>query len=152
MKKTIKTINLSLLILSASVFSVNAQTAKSHQTDSNKTQAVIVDDNTVYSFVSMETPPIYPGGMQNFYQYIGENLKYPQEAYKNKIEGKVYVSFTIEKDGAVADVKVNRKLGYGCDEEAVRVIKGSKKWKPGVQQGKAVRVRYNMPITFKMNE
>lgn len=109
------------------------------------------DDNTIYGFVSMETPPTYPGGMDKFYAYIGENLKYPEEAKKNEIQGKVFMSFTVEKDGAINDVKVDRKLGYGTDEEAVRVLKSSKRWNPGLINGKPVRVKYNMPISFNLN-
>lgn len=115
-------------------------------------QAVVVEDNAVYSFVSMEYPPTYPDGMDKFYKYIGDNLRYPPMAQDNNIQGKVYVSFTIEKDGSVADVKVDRKLGYGCDEEAIRVIKGSKRWNPGMQNGKPARVRYNMPISFTLQQ
>lgn len=109
------------------------------------------DDNTVYSFVRLENPPTYPGGMDKFYAYIGENLKYPEEAKKNEIQGKVFMSFTVEKDGAINDVKVDRKLGYGTDEEAVRVLKSSKRWNPGLINGKPVRVKYNMPISFNLN-
>lgn len=108
------------------------------------------DEDKVHSFVSMETPPTYPGGMDKFYAYIGENLKYPEEAKKSEIQGKVFLSFTVEKDGTVNDVKVDRRLGYGTDEEAVRVLKASKKWNPGLLNGKPVRVKYNMPIQFSI--
>lgn len=107
-------------------------------------------ENQVYSFVSIENPPTYPGGMDKFYKFIGENLKYPEEAKKNEIQGKVYLSFTVEKDGTINDVRVDRKLGYGTDEESVRVLKASKNWNPGTLNGKPVRVRYNMPIQFSI--
>ena len=107
-------------------------------------------EDKVYSFVSLETPPTYPGGMDKFYAYIGENLKYPEEAKKIDLEGKVYLSFIVEKDGSINDVKVDRKLGYGTDEESVRVIKLSKRWNPGLIDGKPVRVKYNLPIHFKV--
>ncbi|MES2445891.1 MAG: energy transducer TonB [Bacteroidota bacterium] len=106
------------------------------------------DDQTVYNFVAMETPPSYPGGMANFYKFLGENIKYPKLAKDENIQGNVFVSFTIEKDGAINDVKVEKKLGGGTDEEAVRVLKLSKRWNPGIQHGKTVRVKYNLPIRF----
>jgi TonB family protein len=107
-----------------------------------------VEDNTVYNFVSMETPPTYPGGIANFYKFLGENMKYPQQAKDDNVQGNVFVSFTVEKDGSLNDIKVERKLGGGTDEEAIRVLKLSKRWNPGLQNGKVVRVKYNIPIKF----
>ncbi len=108
-------------------------------------------DRTVYNFVAMETPPTYPGGMEKFYETILKSIKYPIAAIDNEISGKVHLSFTVEKDGALTDIKVDRKLGYGTDEEAVRVLKLSKKWNPGLQNGKAVRVKYNLPLMFTLD-
>jgi len=104
-----------------------------------------------YDFVNLETQPTFPGGMAEFYNYIGDNIKYPQQARDNKIEGKVFLSFVVEKDGSLSDIKVERKLGYGTDEEAVRVISKSPRWIPGVQDGKKVRVKYNLPIAFNLS-
>src|SRR5690606_742096 len=115
-------------------------------------QAVVVEDNTVYDFVSMENPPSYPGGMDRFYKYIQENLRYPPMAQDNNIQGKVYVSFTIDKDGSIVDVKVDRKLGYGTDEEAVRVIKAMRRWNPGMQNGRPARARFSIPIGFTLQQ
>jgi len=109
-----------------------------------------VEDNTVYNFVSMENPPSYPGGIANFYKFLGDNMKYPQQAKDDNVQGSVYVSFTVEKDGSLNDIKVDRKLGGGTDEEAVRVLKLSKRWNPGMQNGKVVRVKYNIPIKFSI--
>jgi len=111
-------------------------------------QEPIKDDNTVYSFVSMETPPTYPGGMEKFYKFLHDNIKYPETAKENYIKGSVFVSFTIEKDGSLTEIKVDRKLGYGTDEEAVRVLKLSKRWNPGIKNDRPVRVKYNIPIKF----
>jgi TonB family protein len=108
-------------------------------------------DNNVYSFIAMETPPSYPGGVAEFYKFLGKSIKYPLSASDNEIQGNVFVSFTVEKDGSLNDIKVERKLGYGTDEEAVRVLKLSKKWNPGMQNGRAVRVKYNIPIKFSLN-
>ncbi|MDQ8006392.1 MAG: TonB family protein [Pedobacter sp.] len=110
------------------------------------------EDNTVYSFVSMETPPSYPGGITEFYKFLSENIKYPEDAKKSEIQGNVFVSFTVEKDGSISDIKIDRRLGYGTDEEAVRVLQLSKKWNPGMQNGKAVRVKYNIPIKFALKK
>jgi TonB family protein len=107
-------------------------------------------DAKVYDFVSLETQPTFPGGMDKFYTYLKENLRYPAEAKANKLEGKVFLSFVVEKDGSLMDIKVDRKLGQGTDEEAVRVLKGSPKWQPGIQNGNIVRVKYNIPISFNL--
>lgn len=115
-------------------------------------QAVVVEDNTVYNFVSMENPPAYPGGIEKFYKFLGDNIKYPPMAAENNIQGNVFVSFTVEKDGSLTDIKIDRKLGYGTDEEAVRVLKLSKRWNPGMQNGKPVRVKYNIPIKFSLQQ
>lgn len=113
-------------------------------------QAVVVEDTQVYNFQSMENPPQYPGGMDKFYKAIGDALRYPQLAADNNIQGSVLVSFTIEKDGSLTEPSVTRKLGYGLDEEAIRVLRLSKRWNPGMQNGKPVRVKYNIPIKFSL--
>jgi len=108
------------------------------------------DDVRVYDFVSLETQPTFPGGMNNFYNYLKQNLRYPAEAKASKLEGKVFLSFVVEKDGSLMDIKVDRKLGGGTDEEAVRVLEASPKWQPGIQNGNVVRVKYNIPISFSL--
>jgi len=115
-------------------------------------QAAQVEDNTVYNFVSMENPPNYPGGIQKFYDYLTNNIKYPAMATEAGISGTLYLSFTVEKDGSVTDAKVDRKVGYGMDEEAIRVLRASKRWNPGMQNGKPVRVKYNIPIKFNLQQ
>ncbi|MNK25850.1 Gram-negative bacterial tonB protein [compost metagenome] len=112
----------------------------------------IEKEEKVYSFVSMKNPPQFPGGMAKFYKFLADNIKYPEEAKKSAIQGKVFASFTIEKDGSLNDIKIVRKLGYGTDEEAVRVLKLSPKWIAGTQDGKPVRVQYNLPIGFVNNK
>lgn len=110
-----------------------------------------VDDNTVQSHVNMVNPPVYPGGMSKLYAFLGNTIRYPLSATENNIQGTVHVSFTIEKDGSLTDVKTEgKKLGYGTDEEAVRALKLSKRWNPGIQNGKPARVKYNIPIRFTM--
>lgn len=97
--------------------------------------------------------PEYPGGIMEFYKFIGQNYKVPAEINKQKLNGKVYLQFMIETDGSLTDIHVIRdKLGYGAGEEAVRVLKLSPKWNPASDQGKPVRVMYNLPITVQSNK
>ncbi|RZM20449.1 MAG: TonB family protein, partial [Pedobacter sp.] len=110
------------------------------------------ENDKVYDFVSLEKQPEFVGGMKKFYEYLGRTVKYPIEAQKNKVSGKVFLSFVVEKDGSLTDIKVDRKAGHGFDEEAVRVIEESPRWIPGVQDGKAVRVKYNIPISFSLTK
>ena len=90
------------------------------------------------------------GGIEKFYKYLQNNIHYPAIAKENNVQGKVFVSFVVERDGTLTDVRVARGLGSGCDEEAVRVLKASPKWKPGIQNGRPVRVAYTMPISFAL--
>ena len=108
------------------------------------------DKNGVYQIV--EEMPEFPGGVEAMMKYVGENVKYPEEAKDKEIQGRVFVSFIVEKDGSVSNVEVKRGIGGGCDEEAVRVIKAMPKWKPGKQEGKPVRVSYMMPLNFKLED
>ncbi len=102
-------------------------------------------------FTIVENQPEPDGGMQAFYKYVGENMKYPPQARRMGIEGKVFVKFVVGKDGSLTDVQILKSLGYGCDEEALRIIKTAKKWKPGKQRGKPVKVQMVLPITFRLN-
>lgn len=108
-------------------------------------------ESKVFDFVSIETQPSFPGGMDKFYRYLASNVKYPEEAIKNNIQGKVFLSFIVEKTGELNDIQVVRRLGGGTDEEAVRLIHNSPKWVPGIQNGRPVRVKYNIPINFTLS-
>jgi protein TonB len=99
-------------------------------------------------FTIVEKMPEFPGGIEALFSYLGENIKYPDMAKDAHIEGKVYITFVVDKDGSIAGVKVLRGIGGGCDEEAIRVVKSMPKWYPGQQRGKSVRVQYNLPINF----
>ncbi|WP_316811493.1 TonB family protein [Pedobacter heparinus] len=113
--------------------------------------AIATEDNTVYDvFYALEVQPTFPGGMDKFYAYLSKAIRYPAAAQEINLQGKVFLSFIIEKSGVLTDIKIERKLGYGTDEEALRVLKASPKWMPGIQNGKAVRVKYNIPISFSM--
>ena len=97
-----------------------------------------------------EVMPEFPGGDQALFDFVSKNVVYPEEAKDKEIAGRVLVSFVVEKDGSIGEVKVVQGIGGGCDEEAVRVVKAMPKWKPGKDKGKPVRVSYVMPFTFKL--
>lgn len=100
-------------------------------------------------YTAVEVMPEFIGGNTAMYKFLKENIKYPDEARKNNISGKVFAKIVIEKDGSIGDIEIKYGLGYGCDEEVVRVIKIMPKWNPGMQDGKNVRVYYNFPVIFK---
>ncbi len=104
------------------------------------------EDNQIYSKEGIETQPEFPGGMQEFYAYIGMNFKVPDV---KGLQGKIYASFVIEKDGSLTDIKVIRDIGYGTAKETKRVLKNCPNWNPGMQRGIAVRVQYMIPITIQ---
>lgn len=108
------------------------------------------EEETDQIFMVVEDQPQPQGGMQAFYEYVGKNMKYPSQARRMGIEGKVFVQFVVDKDGSLSDVQAIKGIGAGCDEEAVRVVKSAPKWKPGKQRGQPVRVRMVLPITFKL--
>ena len=102
-------------------------------------------------YVVVEQMPSFPGGDSALLKYLFENVKYPVSALKAQKQGRVMVRFTVEKDGAISDVKVARSVTPSLDAEAVRVVKAMPKWTPGKQGGQLVRVRYNVPVSFKLN-
>lgn len=102
-------------------------------------------------FTIVEEMPSFPGGDEPRIKFLRDNIVYPQMAKENNIQGTVYVSFVVNSNGKVIDVKLLRGIGGGCDEEAVRVVKLMPPWNPGKQNGKSVRVQFNMPIRFTLN-
>ena len=103
-------------------------------------------------FTVVETQPQFPGGEDSLYNFIYSNLRYPQVAKDNAIEGRVFLTFVVEKDGSITNVKIIRDIGGGCGHEAKRVVEMMPKWIPGKQNGKPVRVQFNMPIKFEVQE
>lgn len=101
-------------------------------------------------FQIVEDHPAYPGGTQEFYKYVAENIRYPELATRLDISGRVFVRFVIEKDGTPTQVEVIKGIGGGCDEEAIRVIQNSPRWIPGKQRGLSVRVYMTVPINFTL--
>lgn len=103
----------------------------------------------VFDFV--EEQPSFPGGLEAFFKYVGDNMKYPSQARRMGVEGKVYVQFVVDKDGSIKEVVTVKGIGAGCDEEAVRVLKDSPKFNPGKQRGRPVKVRMILPVYFKLS-
>lgn len=101
-------------------------------------------------FGDVDVLPQFPGGMKGWGEYLQSALKYPDEAKKNKITGRVILSFIVLKNGSITDIKVLRGIGGGADEEAIRVVKESPKWEPGIIKGEPVNVAYTMPIFFQL--
>ena len=114
-------------------------------------EAPVEEEEEEVIFVVVESMPEFPGGQQAMMRYIGENIKYPVIAQENGIQGRVICQFVIEKDGKVTDIQVVRSSGEpSLDKEAVRVINSMPKWKPGKQRGKPVRVKYTIPVNFRL--
>jgi protein TonB len=101
-------------------------------------------------FGTVEINPEFPGGETAWAKFMQKNLRYPNQAVEAGVSGKVFVSFVVEKDGHLSDIKVIRGVGYGLDEEAIRVLKLAPAWKPGIQNGRPVRVMYTMPFSFQL--
>lgn len=125
----------------------------------NKTQEVVVvgygggeeASDEVPVFQVVEEMPEFPGGMGECLKFLGKNIKYPVEAQKAGVQGKVIVQFVVEKDGNIANPKVVRSIDPDLDGEAIRVISIMPKWKPGMQKGQPVRVKYTVPVTFRLD-
>lgn len=102
-------------------------------------------------FMVVEQSASPKGGMAAFYKYISDNIRYPAQARRMGIEGKVFVEFVVDRDGTLTQFTVVKGIGAGCDEEAVRVLKNAPSWNPGKQRGKPVRQRMVIPIIFKLS-
>ncbi len=131
-----KTTFLILIMVAFCAFTANAQEKEKKNGD-------------VYTEV--EEMPEYPGGMEGLRNFLVENVTYPEKAKKNKITGKVYVSFVIDKNGAVTNTQIAKGVDPDLDKEAIRVVRLMEKWTPGKQDGKAVNVQLTLPIQFALN-
>ena len=103
-------------------------------------------------FQVVEQMPEFPGGMGECMKWLQANMKYPKEAQDKGEQGRVIVQFIVEKDGSITEVKVARSVSPILDAEALRVISSMPKWKPGMQRGKVVKVKYTMPVMFNLNK
>lgn len=113
-------------------------------------QKTVVAKKNQQVFDVVEKMPEYPGGQAALFEYLQKNVKYPADAEKKKIEGRVLVTFVVNTDGSITDIEVVRKTFPSLDAEAVRVISGMPRWKPGEQKGQKVRVKYTVPLTFRL--
>ena len=107
-------------------------------------------DVKIYPLDSLSKIASYKGGMLEMYKYLQANLQYPKEAQNNKVQGKVYISFVVEKNGELTDLKVENGPGSGLNEEALRVVKLCPAWDPGLRKGLPVRSNYTMPVAFRL--
>lgn len=106
-------------------------------------------ESMIFSF---EVDPEFPGGIDSLYVYLCHNLSYPAEAHEQGLTGKVYVSFVVERDGSVADVKILKDIGGGCGEAVVEAVKNMPRWTPGRLGGKPVPVTFTLPVYFNLDE
>ena len=111
-----------------------------------------VEEVTEEIFVVVEEQPEFPGGNTAMMKFLSDNIKYPVIAQENGIQGRVITNFVVEKDGSITDVQVVRGVDPSLDKEAIRVIQSMPKWKPGKQRGSAVRVRFTLPVVFRLQQ
>ncbi|MGQ7945582.1 energy transducer TonB [Flavobacterium sp. WC2509] len=114
-----------------------------------ETKTIKIEENKIYKLTEVTEKPTFPGGMAEFYRLIGKNFAAPNEP---NLKGKIYISFIIEKDGSLTDIKSTKDIGFGTGEEGVRVVKLSPKWMPGKIDGNPVRVSYSLPIIIALQE
>lgn len=131
-------------IYSVLFFALNTKIVAQEQ--SNEENLVKVNKSLI---ISKNTEPLFPGGMEAFYTFVGKNFKISKEANKMKLKGKIYLTFMIEKDGSLSEFKILRDIGYGTGKEAIRVLKLSPKWTPGTVDNKPAKVQYSLPITIQ---
>lgn len=129
----------------------NSETDKTLKTEIQKPVSPKVETKNDSVYIVVETFPIFPNGDEGRLNYISNNIKYPKEAREKGIQGTVYVQFIIEADGSATNPRILRGIGHGCDKEVLRLVENMPKWIPGKQNGKAVRLQFNMPIKFTLN-
>lgn len=103
-------------------------------------------------FITSEVMPSFPGGEEAFGKFMRDHIRYPAMAKENGITGRVYIQFIVERDGSLTDMKILKEPGSGLGDEAARVLKISPRWKPGIQNGKPVRVQYTIPVSFSLGD
>lgn len=115
-------------------------------------QKTVVSQSNQNVYDAVEQMPEFPGGMPAMIEYLQNNLKYPKDAIKQQVGGRVMVMFVVETDGSLSNVRVARKVFHSLDTEAVRVVKSMPKWKPGKEKGRQVRVNYTLPVVFSLKK
>jgi len=139
----------------AACYSLNGQTPQQSPTDttaknSEATMAPVTGEK-VFEMFDMEQEPEFPGGQDGLMQFISQHLTYPDSARQNNVEGLVLVSFVIDQEGKVGNTKIIRDIGYGCGEEVHRILMLLPRWKPGIIDGYPVKVRYTLPVRFRLD-
>lgn len=141
------------LFTAGSISNLSAQNTQQKQNQAEEQKALLesqpADDQI---FVVVEDMPEFPGGKDAMISYLVTNIKYPQEARTKGIQGRVFVTYIVEKDGTVTNVKILRGVDPLLDQEALRVVSAMPKWSPGKQKGEAVRVQFNLPVKFALEE
>lgn len=125
---------------------LSAHTAIHAQSNQNTERNA--SDEKIFDVV--EQPPSFPGGQAALMSYLSKNVKYPEEALKDNVQGRVIVGFIVEKDGSVSNAKIIRGVDSALDKEAIRIVMSMPKWTPGRQNGRNVRTKYNVPVNFKL--
>lgn len=133
------------LLMISCLFALSWTLAAAQENDSIKTK------DTRICFIDYEQQPSFPGGRQALLDYLKENIHWPLGHEEDCIQGRVFVSFVVEKDGSITEAKVVRSLAPAFDAEALRVVASMPKWMPGRRNGKVVRMKYYIPITFKVD-
>jgi TonB family protein len=110
----------------------------------------LYDHDIAYTYT--EIPARFPGGENDLEKYIEAVMIYPKEAKEKNIEGRVFISFIVERDGSLSDITLVRKLGFGCDEEAIRIVKTMPNWEPAQQNKHIIRFRATLPVKFKLRK
>ena len=115
-------------------------------------QKTVVSQSNQNVYDQVEEMPEFPGGMPALIEFLQTNIKYPEDAIKQDVGGRVMVMFVVETDGSISNVRVARKVFPSLDKEAVRVVKAMPKWKPGKEKGRPVRVNYTLPVVFSVKK
>jgi TonB family protein len=130
----------------------NSETATSYEMKGIKSRTMEdIEIEEAEVFMVVEQMPEFPGGQAKLQAFLAENITFPETAKESGIQGTVYVTFIVRKDGRISGAKILRGIGGGCDEEALRVVKKMPRWKPGTQSGKNIDVQFNIPIVFKLD-
>jgi len=127
---------------------INFRLSRDGENKSTQSSSTVIGDDDI--FVTVEQHPLFPGGEEALLKFVSDNILYPKNAAENRIMGRVTCQFIVEKDGSVSNVEVVKALNPDLDAEAVRVLKMLPKFKPGMQRGQPVRVRYSVPVNFKL--
>ncbi|CAG5008111.1 hypothetical protein DYBT9275_04195 [Dyadobacter sp. CECT 9275] len=150
---TLLSVGLIALVVAGCEQIVETETPADNEKKSSKLNARVTSQPSPQKvFTVVEEQPEFPGGIKAMYDFLGRNVHYPEAAAKANVSGRVFLSFVVSETGEISDILVLKGIGFGCDEEAVRVLKSFPKWVPGKQGGLPVNVRYNLPINFELTD